>query len=104
MQLFCCYPYGGLFGTNGTECLAEEGSAVCSRLGGTSFGNGLFCTIPGNDYLVFGDDVVCECVLRLEMATGIALVFSMENGDYTVGAPMKWVVTTFNMDHEFKRV
>ena len=26
------------------------------------------------------------------------------NGNYTVGAPMKWVVTTFDMDHEFKTV
>ena len=103
--------------SNSTEnCLGDRGLEICNALGGTSFAEGIFCAIKGNDYHFYGAFVGGGCLAIGDSAGGeksfcesewggmnlgsCACVFK---GDYTVGAPLRWDDTTFYPEFE-KRV
>ena len=107
-----CFTYAHPLGTNATICFADEGSNACSALGGMSFGDGLFCAIPGLDYHVFGAYGGGGCVvIGIEQGgygpspceqdlDGINLgnCACIFKGEYTVGAPTRWGDTSFQFD------
>ena len=86
---------------------------VCTSMGGTPFGNGLFCLLPANDFHLYSDcrgggcvvigegggngdeKSICEGDFGGRNLGRLACIFQ---GDFSVGSPIFWGDTSFSVD------